>query len=304
MPKPSFFIVGAPKCGTTALCKYLDRHPNVFIPKLKELHYFDTDLKTKKKASSLSEYLALFAAGEGKICGEGSPTYLYSQTAAEEIYRFAPEAKIIIMLRDPVAMMYAFHSQPLYNGSSETVQDFEQALALEPERRAGKKIPQRCTEPKILFYRDFASFTKQVKRYLTVFGQDQVKIILFEDFIQDTDRVFRESLVFIGADPDFQTSFSPVNSNKKVRSSWLQTLIKYPPAKVLKLGKYLLPLPQSWRRWLLEGAKARLKRLNTEQKPRPALDAHLEHRLRQEFEPEVLQLAELIGQDLSRWGSK
>jgi len=49
MLQPSFFIVGAPKCGTTALCKYLDQHPDIFIPKLKELHYFDTDLKTKKK---------------------------------------------------------------------------------------------------------------------------------------------------------------------------------------------------------------------------------------------------------------
>ncbi|NER78791.1 MAG: sulfotransferase [Leptolyngbya sp. SIO1D8] len=301
MLQPSFFIVGAPKCGTTALCKYLNRHPEVYIPTIKELHFFDKDLKTKKKFKSLSDYLEIFSEGQGKICGEGSPTYLYSKVAAKEIYEFNPAAKIIIMLREPVEMMYSFHSQHLFNGSSETVKDFEKALDLESKRKQGKQIPDRCIEPQILFYREFASYTDQVKRYLDTFGEAQVKVILFKNFTRNTAQVFRETLEFLGADPDFSAEFSTKNSNKQVRSSVLQTLIKYPPAKVLEFGKYLLPIPQSWRRALLENFKSGLKRFNTERKPRPALDPDLRYRLMKEFEPEVLRLEALIENDLSHW---
>lgn len=298
---PSFFLVGAPKCGTTALCKYLNRHPEVFIPQLKELHYFDTDLKTKNKATSLSDYLDLFAEGQGKICGEGSPTYLYSKTAAQEIYTFNPDAKIVIMLRNPVDMMYSFHSQHLFNGSSETVPDFETAINLEAERKQGSNIPERCVEPQILFYRDFARYANQVERYFQTFGSENVKIILFRDFKQTTADIFRETLEFIGADATFTTDFAAKNSNKKVRNTFLQRLVKYPPSNLLAAGKYLLPIPQSARRALLEGFKLKMKRLNTQKAPRPPLKPELRDRLLQELKPDIQRLAALLDQDLSHW---
>ncbi|MBE9136011.1 sulfotransferase [Nodosilinea sp. LEGE 07088] len=301
MIQPSFFIVGAPKCGTTALCKYLNRHPDIFIPEFKELHYFDTDLNTKKQANSLPDYLALFEAGAEKVCGEGSPTYLYSKTAAEEIYAFNPQAKIIIMLREPVAMMYAFHSQHLYNGSSETVPDFATALALEPERKLGQHIPPRCTEPQILFYREFAKFSDQVERYLQRFGRHQVKIVLFDDFKSHTEKVFRETLEFLSVAPDFETDLQPINSNKKVRNTRLQSLIKYPPNRMLELGKYLLPIPQTWRRTILENTKSYLKQINTQKATRSPLDAPLKAQLIEDFTPELQRLELLIDRDLSHW---
>ena len=301
MPKPGFFIVGAPKCGTTALCKYLNRHPKIFVPQLKELHYFDTDLKTSKKANSLKDYLDFFADGEGKLCGEGSPTYLYSETASQAIHAFNPEAKIIIMLRESVSMMYSLHSQHLFNGNSETVQEFAAALALEAERKQHKHIPTRCREPKILFYRDIALYSSQVERYFNTFGRDQVQVILFDDLKTDADRVFRETLVFLGVDPNFSTQFEAINPNKKIRSPWLQTLIKYPPARLLSIGKYFIPLPQSIRRALLEGVKAKLKKANTQNVSRPSLDPSLEQQLRIEFGSEVDRLSQLLDRDLSSW---
>ncbi len=303
MPKPGFFIVGAPKCGTTALCKYLNRHPEIFVPQLKELHYFDTDLKTSRKANSLEDYLALFAGGEGLLCGEGSPTYLYSETAAQAIHAFNPDAKIIIMLREPVAMMYSLHSQHLFNGNSETVQDFAAAIALEAERKQYKQVPKRCQEPKILFYREMASYSRQVERYFKIFGRDQVRIILFDDLKADTDRIFRETLTFLGVDPNFSTQLQTINPNKKVRSPWLQTLVKYPPARLLSIGKYLVPLPQSTRRALLEGVKAKLKKANTQQVARRSLDPALAKQLKVEFKPEVERLSKLLERDLSAWSA-
>ncbi|MEL6554673.1 MAG: sulfotransferase [Cyanobacteria bacterium J06621_11] len=301
MAQPSFFIVGAPKCGTTALCKYLAQHPEVFISTPKELYYFDTDFKTKKSADSLPAYLEKFTEGEGKICGEGSTSYLYSKAAAENIHRFNPNAKIIIMLRNPVTVMQSFHSQLLFNGSSETIQDFAEAIALEPERKQGKHIPHRCIVPEMLLYREVVSFSAQVKRYLELFGKEQVKVIVFDDFKKDTPTAYKEVLEFIGADPTFTTSFVRINANKKARSPFLQTLLKYPPAKVLEMGKYLLPIPRTWRRYLLESVKTSLKQLNTQKGARPPISTQLRQQLTTEFTPEVKKLEEIIGQDLQAW---
>jgi len=95
LKQPSFFIVGAPKSGTTALCKYLNRHPQIFIPAEKELRYFNSN----DPVFTLEKYLNFFRDGQEMICGEGTPLYLMSETAAARIYEFNPEAKIIIMLR-------------------------------------------------------------------------------------------------------------------------------------------------------------------------------------------------------------
>ena len=301
MTQPSFFIVGAPKCGTTALSKYLNGHPEIFIPEQKELHFFDTDLKTPERAKTLDHYLGLFASGVDKICGEGTTTYLYSKTAAQEIYRFNPKAKIIIMLREPIEMMYSFHSQLLFNGSSETVDDFKEAIALESARKAGHQIPARCSEPSLLFYRDLAKFSDQVHRYLDIFGPEQVKILLFREFTDNTAIAFRNILEFIGADPNFEIEFVRMNSNKKVRNKTIQALVKYPPSRILEIGKYFIPLPQSQRRQLLEWFKQQIGRVNTQQATRPTLDPSLRTQLAQELRPDIQKLSQLINRDLSHW---
>lgn len=257
MKQPSFFIVGAPKCGTTALCKYLSCHPDIFVPPLKELNFFDIDIKSNKKANSLSEYLNFFAEGKGKICGEGSPTYLRSEKAAQEIYNFNPDAKIIIMLREPVSLLYSLHSQNLYNGSSEDIKDFKLAIEAESDRKSGKRIPKICVNPQDLYYRDVVKFTEQIERYFNVFGKENVKIIIFDEFQKDINKTYQETLMFLGVNPVFEIEFKKINSNKQVRNTTLQQLVKRPPSKVLEIGKYFIPLPREKRRALLEKSKSK-----------------------------------------------
>ena len=108
--KPNFFIVGAPKCGTTAFNADLKRHPDVFIPERKEIHFFGHDLKLDGERPSLEAYLALFAPSASRCAiGESSVFYLFSRTAADEIYSFNPDAQIIIMLRDPIDMVHSLY---------------------------------------------------------------------------------------------------------------------------------------------------------------------------------------------------
>ena len=139
MRKPDFFIVGAPKCGTTALCDYLNQHPQVYVSANKEPFYFGSDLPGHLDWTQ-QNYLALFEPAGERTCGEASVWYLYSKSAAQEIRTFNPEARIIIMLRNPVEMAYAMHNQGLYN-LTEDIEDFDEAVKATERRSQGLDIP-------------------------------------------------------------------------------------------------------------------------------------------------------------------
>src|SRR5436190_21521408 len=111
MKTPNFFIVGAPKCGTTAMYEFLKQHPQIFMTR-KEVDFFGSDLYMKERIRDESAYLQLFAAATDEFrVGEGSVWYLYSKRAAAEIKRFVSDARIIIQLRDPTDMIYSLHSE-------------------------------------------------------------------------------------------------------------------------------------------------------------------------------------------------
>ncbi|MCP2728272.1 sulfotransferase family protein [Limnofasciculus baicalensis] len=104
MKKPNLFVVGAPKCGTTSMHNYLGQHPEIFMSSPKELHYFSRDIDCfTGKIKELYNYLQLFdSAGNAKYIGESSPEYLYSEVASQQIKELCSDAKIIIMLRNPL----------------------------------------------------------------------------------------------------------------------------------------------------------------------------------------------------------
>ncbi|MCP4662264.1 MAG: sulfotransferase domain-containing protein, partial [bacterium] len=153
MKRPDFFIVGAPKCGTTALYHYLSEHPQVFLPEFKEPHFFAEDLSTPDHICSEQEYLELFlpAGDEHRAVGEGSVWYLFSSTAARRIREFAPEAKVIVMFRSPVEMFVSLHNQMMASLYEEE-RDPERAWALQEARRRGEHLGELCEEPRVLQY--------------------------------------------------------------------------------------------------------------------------------------------------------
>ena len=143
MRKPDFFIVGAPKCGTTAMQYYLSQHPDIFLPE-KEMDFFGNDLLFTHPRCTIEQYLAHFDTPEAKFrrrVGEKSVFYLYSKRAAYEIRDFAGAADIIIMLRNPVDMLYSLHSHMLRTGGEE-IEDFRAALEDESIRKPGARLPR------------------------------------------------------------------------------------------------------------------------------------------------------------------
>ncbi len=293
--KPDFFIVGAPKCGTTAMCDYLGQHPEIYMCPLKEPHFFGSDITTPVDIKDEAEYLSLFVGVQDeRRVGEASVWYLYSKTAAREIKEFNPAASIIIMLRNPVDVMYALHSQLLYIGR-EDIEDFEAALDAEADRKRGLRLPPQATLRDHLLYRECPKYTEQVRRYVEVFSSEKLHVIIFDDFIADTDRVYRDTCEFLGVSPQPATQFRIVNPNKRVRSKLLRGVLDDPPGLIRTLGKPLTP------RGLRHKLLNKLRRANTKYEPRRPMAPELRQRLQAEFASEVERLSGLLGRDLTNW---
>jgi hypothetical protein len=293
--RPDFFIVGAFKSGTTALYHYLRQHPQIFMPVHKEPLFFGDDLTRRYGRLTFDEYLALFrGARPDQRVGEASTWYLYSRSAAREIRDFSPDAQIIVMLRNPVDVMYAQHSQLVFN-ATENLTDFEMALEAEADRRRGQRLPPGPLRVENLFYRESVRFADQLERYLEVFGRERIHVVLYDDFRDDTARVYRAVLEFMGVDPSFRPAFEVVNESKRVRSRVLQRLVFQPPAPILASTRLLRRFPVAHR------VRAAVLRLNSSAQPRPTLNQALRSHLQEEMTPTVERLSALLDRDLSHW---
>jgi hypothetical protein len=295
MRKPDFFLVGAPKCGTTAMYEFIAQHPDVFVPAKKEIHFFGADLYSPHYNRDPDSYLNLFKeASTEKRVGEASVWYLYSKLAANEIKEFSPSAGIIIMLRNPVDMIYSLHSHRLYI-NSEDIEDFDEALAAESDRKLGRRLPANPFPAAGLFYREVGKYSEQIERYFDAFGRDQVKIILYDDFKTDPLASCQEVFSFLGVQSPFPVEISVVNASKKVRNRTLASLLDPPPAIVRKLARALTTAERRHKLFRT------FQELNTEHGPRPLMSPTLRRELQQEFAPDVERLSKLLDRDLMHW---
>lgn len=286
MRTPNLFIVGAPKCGTTSLYAYLRDHPRIYMSPLKEPQHFAGDLRgERRRIRTIEEYLQCFSgARDETIVGEASTAYLASPDAAQKIKAFAPEARIIIMLRNPADKMYSRFNDARFN-NREPHKTFEAALAAE-----------EIDGPTMgLGYRGSARYVEQVRRYLEVFGRDKVHIILFEDLKERPAETYEAVLRFLGVPSDGRSDFPVVNRRRSARSMELQEFVRRPPGWLGSIGRAVIPLAMraGLRRWF--------SAVNVDSSPPPPLSQDLRRRLTSDFAAEIEELARLIGRDLSRW---
>lgn len=299
--RPDFFIVGAPKCGTTAMADYLAGHPDLYLAR-KEMHFFGADLRFGPQffRRGLADYLAEFDAWHGqRRAGEASVWYLFSTRAAAEIKAFAPNARIILMLREPVEMLHSLYCYYGFDGN-EPLPTFEQALAAETDRRRGGRAGRQTYFPQGLAYREVVRYTEQVRRYFDTFGRERVHVIIYDDFARDVAAVYHQTLDFLGVeskghDPDFKI----VNPAKRVRSPALRAVLGDPLLRSAVLAvRSWLPRPVFG---ALRQIDARVRQFNARVERRPALAPGLGAQLKRAFAPEVERLSELLGRDLTHW---
>lgn len=296
--KPNFFIIGAPKCGTTAMAEYLKRHNNIFMSSPKEPHFFSTDLPGYNLVNNINEYLDLFKniKPEHNIIGEASVYYLYSKEAILNIYKFNKNAKILVMLRNPIEMVYSLHSQLIQSGN-ETELDFQKAWALAETRKKGMNLPKYSKNHKVLFYNEISKYHEQIDNVYNYFPKDQVHIVLFDDFKKDTKKCFDEVLAFLNVKNDYNFNFEKINENASPRNNFINTLVKKQPygIKLLKNKiKNILGIKQF-------GLAKKLSKLNTKKTIRQKLDNNLRKEIYEVYKYDIEKLSIELNRNLKHW---
>lgn len=301
--KPDFFIVGAPKSGTTALYEYLKSHPDVCLSHGKEPHFFCDDFPGYQWCRNERNYLQQefsHCRDHHKRVGEASVWYLYSSVAAANIREFNPAARIIVILRNPVDMLYSLHSQMLYN-MDEDQSDFETAWRLQSERRQGRNLPPRCREPRFLQYAEVGRFGAQLQRLFNTFERQRIHVVFLDELRAEPVRVYRALLDFLGLDYDGRTEFPIVNNNRVFRSQSLQVLLQTEALPGMNLVRRLYRLLGINRIGLMRLLNRLGRRFNSAEQERPPLCAAFRQELVAEFSEDIRLTEALLGVDLQHW---
>ncbi len=298
---PNFFIVGAPKSGTTALSTYLGDHRGIFFSRPKELFFWDSDFPRSNEIHriyNLETYLRFFdgAHNDHVVIGEGSTTYAQSDVAVKRIMEFNPSSKLIYMIRNPIEVAYAMHGE-LVRHHYEDEPDFEVAWELQDARRGGKRIPRNCFVPHQLIYRDVVDYPRQLRRIRQHAPESQLKVIIFDDFASDTRLEYTGILKFLGLADDDRTQFPKLHEAKQFRAGLVGRLVHNPPAMIAPLvvrarTNYLK---------LDEGKKKWIRQAFTKKSPRHTLDPTLRRRLAEELTATIMELSDLLDRDLRHW---
>ena len=289
---PSFIGIGAPKAGTTWLSKCLEEHPQIFIPKAKELMFFDY-LYDKDK---ISEYENVFPDNsQFTAMGEISPNYLSSQYAPERIKEYNPNVKLFVSLRSPVDQIYSYYWHT-----------YRQNVWL-------KDLEKLSFEEAIEQYQDFflkhSFYMKHLKRWLEYFDSDQIHIIIYDDIINQPQVVIKNLYSFLEVD----NTFIPSSCQKRDLSVRQGTSPKNHLAGKLHAFVYQKlvihvynPLCKRFGYQAIANLKEYLKFRQLMhsifyQKGYPEMSLKVRNNLKSKFVDEVQQLSNLINRDLRYW---
>ena len=240
--------------------------------------------------TDVADYLSYFQCSTKPRLEEGSVWYLYSGTAAHEIFSFNKTSKIIIMLRNPLDAIHSLYRFSRYIGiekerSIDSVLDREQAYF--------SSNPTELINTRLIYQEAFMYYS-QVRRFLDVFARSRVHVVLYDDLQRDASSVYRHVLEFLETRCNFEPEFVNVNKTGKIRSETFQRLISRLPSPIQRLA-YLCP------RSIRRPTYRVLHRLNTSYAPPPPMDPRLRDRLKTAFRVDVERLSALIQRDLTHW---
>ena len=198
--KVDFFIVGAPKSGTTSLYHYLSEHPQVEMSSQKEPDYFSDKAiheqgmyYAKNRVDTLDKYESLFVQKESVVYGEASVSYLFYENVAEDIKKYNPNAKIIIMLRNPIERAFSHYLMDYRLG---LISDsFENVLAKISKHKNAHLFYQQ--------YIEVSKYAKQIQRYLDFFKKENILFIDYEDFKKNVSKTVDQVYNFLNISTEF-----------------------------------------------------------------------------------------------------
>lgn len=274
MSLPNFLVIGAPKAGTTSLYVYLQQHPDVFMPELKEPRFFGfngTGSRQKYPIQTRAEYAALFEGAAGaKAIGEATPHYLIFPNAARNIHAALPGARLIASLRDPVERSYSIYLMNRRHGKANVDRSFLEALQTDHNLRE--------------------TYHDKLQRFFELFDPAQLRIILFDDLARAPLATVQDLYGFLGVDAGFAPDVSKIaNPGGMPRVKLLNDILN--DRRLRRVGRKLLP--QS----LSEQVRA-LRSRNLHKQPLAPREREAAIAV---FREDILRTQELIGRDLSHW---
>lgn len=289
--RPNLFVVGAPKCGTTSLHHYLARHRDIFMCPSKELYRFCPDIRTLPLVRTESMYQSQFEEGrDRRWVGEITPLYLASEESARLIAVFNPSARIVMILREPIAMMHALYGQHLHD-CLPCKAAFEAELRAQEAglRHSVSYVPPDFVRlPRLL---EVADYAPQIRRFRAHFPSDQIKVILFDDFARDTAAVVADLLAWLGLEPPGTGNFEVFGSRRHhVHPALVRSIRSM--SGVTWLLRHISP-------GLVDRFSSVLLRWGT--RSLTPLDPDDRVRLQAEFFPDFTELETLIGRSLDCW---
>jgi hypothetical protein len=296
---PNCFLVGAPKSASTSLARFLRERPGGFVPTKKELCWLAPDVYVENKLMTRAEYLAFFAeAPEEAVCvAEASPMYLYSSEAPRQIAALNADARIVIVLRDPVQLVRSMHRQNV-ESRIEPFFELESALGAESLRTAGIPVPrhQKHTTHAFLRYTAIGSYAPQLQRYFAVFPRQQIHVMIFERLLSAQQEELSRLLAFLGLGVDGELRLPLENPTVAIRNSFATRLVAQPPASARRFARLL---PRS-----LRGKVAHwVWRSHVQTDISQALPTRLEAYLRNFFAADTRAVENLLGLELPEWRS-
>jgi hypothetical protein len=285
---PNFYVVGAPKCGTTSVWAYLRKHPQVFLPSNKEPSFFlTTPLSTSPDCctGNLEAYRGLYRNANGyKAVGDASACYLWDPNVAARIHDVCPDARIVILLRDPVERAFS-HYVMLVRAGAESQSFAEVVKQGKRELLEGNwpgTIRRGCIESGL--------YSAQVRRYLETFGREQVGIFLFEDLVEDPAGLMSAICGHIGVDAaqlDMKQLARVHNEGRIPRAAWLHRALK----TALSPDVRRRAIPRLVRKWL-KNSPLLFKRYTVPQ------DEETTKSLQAVYGPDLRCLEDLLGRKL------
>lgn len=286
---PDFFVLGVAKGGTTSLHDYLRQHPALFLPYVKELHFFDAE--ADRFPDELDQYLQYFSGVEAHLTGEATPSYFrHADVAAGRIHQLYGDALpcFLLLLRDPVERAYSHY---LHN-VSEGREPLPFGEALEAERAA----PEAKAEDWKGYFAD-GRYAETLETWFETFSRDRFHIELTADLDRRTEPVLRRIFRFLGVEPTAEIDTTRrLNRTGEQQSRRLGRLLSRLPPR----------LPSLARRWIPESIRLPVEQLvrrwsTGTDSDRPALDPTLERHLRDRYAPSIRRLETMIDRDLSAW---
>ena len=281
-----FFIVGAPKAGTTSLFYYLNKNKGICMSSIKEPNFFSSqDLKIQKIyydsliLDNLKEYERIFTPkNKQQIIGEASVSYLFYPNVANRIFDYNPRSKIIIILRDPVERAFSHYSMDLRLGHVKQSLDELFDLGLNNKDN--------------LFFQQYillGQYYEQVNRYIEVFGRENICVKFYDELKLDASSFYSDILKFLHQENDHNIDFNqPFNKSKLPSNKFIKWLYSWPIIR--KISLIFLPLS------VIEFININFFKENNN-----IITNDLKSKLHSFFLEDIEKLEKLLSKDLNSW---